>query len=48
MGRFVEVKKPEESLSDGQREEIAFMNEIGLHSRCIRLIERSHADYARR
>ena len=27
MGRFVEVKKPEEALSDGQREEIAFMNE---------------------
>ncbi len=40
MGRFVEVKKPEEPLSEGQREEIAFMNEIGLHARCIRLIER--------
>jgi len=40
MGRFVEVKKPEEALSDGQREEIAFMNEIGLHARCIRLMER--------
>jgi hypothetical protein len=40
MGRFVEVKKPEESLSDGQREEIAFMNGIDLHARCIRLMER--------
>jgi hypothetical protein len=40
MGRFVEVKKPEEALSEGQREEIAFMNEIGLHARCIRLMER--------
>ena len=40
MGRFVEVKKPEETLSDGQHEEIAFMNEIDLHARCIRLMER--------
>jgi hypothetical protein len=40
MGRFVEVKKPEEALSDGQREEIAFMNGIDLHARCIRLMER--------
>lgn len=40
MGRFVEVKKPEEPLSDGQHEEIAFMNRIDLHARCIRLIER--------
>lgn len=40
MGRFVEVKKPEEPASDGQREEIAFMNEIGLHARLLRLIER--------
>lgn len=40
MGRFVEVKKPEEPLSAGQHEEIAFMNRIGLHARCIRLIER--------
>ena len=40
MGRFVEVKKPEEPLSAGQHEEIGFMNEIGLHARCIRLIER--------
>jgi hypothetical protein len=40
MGRFVEVKKPEETLSDGQHEEIAFMNRIDLHARCIRLMER--------
>ncbi len=40
MGRFVEVKKPGEPLSDGQREEIAFMNSLGLHARLIRLIER--------
>lgn len=40
MGRFVEVKKPEEAISMGQHAEIAFMNEIGLHARCIRLIER--------
>jgi hypothetical protein len=40
MGRFVEVKKPEEALSEGQREEIAFMNGIDLHARCIRLMER--------
>jgi hypothetical protein len=36
----VEVKKPEEALSDGQHEEIAFMNRIDLHARCIRLMER--------
>ena len=40
MERFVEVKKSEEPLPECQREEIAFMNEIGLHARCIRLIER--------
>jgi hypothetical protein len=40
MGRFVEVKKPEEPVSLGQREEIAFMNDLGLHARLIRLIER--------
>ncbi len=40
MGRFVEVKKPEEPISPGQREEIAFMNDLGLHARLIRLIER--------
>lgn len=40
MGRFVEVKKPKEAISPGQREEIDFMNELGLHARLIRLIER--------
>ena len=40
MGRFVEVKKPDEAISTGQREEIAFMNSLGLHARLIRLIER--------
>lgn len=40
MGRFVEVKKPEEPISPGQREEIDFMNSLGLHARLIRLIER--------
>lgn len=40
MGRFVEVKKPEECLSSGQRDEIPFMNSLGLHARLIRLIER--------
>ena len=40
MGRFVEVKKPDEPISPGQREEIAFMNSLGLHARLIRLIER--------
>ena len=41
MGRFVEVKKPEEPLSSGQRDEISFMNSLGLHVRLIRLIERN-------
>ena len=40
MGRFVEVKKPEEPASDDQKAEIAFLNEIGLHARIVRLIER--------
>lgn len=40
MGRFVEVKKPDELVSLGQREEIAFMKGLGLHARLIRLIER--------
>lgn len=40
MGRFVEVKKPEEAISPGQCEEIAFMNDLELHARLIRLIER--------
>jgi len=42
-GRFVEVKRPEEGFKDGQREEIAFLNSIGLHARVLRLIERGPA-----
>lgn len=40
MGRFVEVKKPEEPLSKVQKEELAFLNEIGLNARVLRLVER--------
>lgn len=42
-GRFVEVKRPEEGFQPGQREEIAFLNSIGLHARVLRLIERGPA-----
>lgn len=38
--RFVEVKKPEESISTDQIEEIDFLNGLGLHARVLRLIER--------
>lgn len=41
MGRFVEVKKPEEPASDDQRAEIDFLNDLGLHARVVRLIERT-------
>lgn len=40
MGRFVEVKKPEEPLSKVQKEELLFLNELGLNARVLRLIER--------
>ena len=40
LARFVEVKKPEEPLKVDQREEIAFLQSIGLHARVIRLDER--------
>lgn len=40
IARFVEVKKPEESVSPDQRDEIVFMNGLGLHARVLRLIER--------
>jgi len=40
MGRFVEVKKPEEPLSPVQKEEILFLNSLGLNARVLRLIER--------
>jgi hypothetical protein len=40
MGRFVEVKKPEEPASDDQKAEVDFLNALGLHARIVRLIER--------
>jgi len=40
MGRFVEVKRPNEDFGDTQRPEIAFLNDLGLHARVVRLIER--------
>lgn len=40
MGRFVEVKKPDEPVSEDQREEIGFMLALGLNARVLRLIER--------
>ena len=36
----MEVKKPEEPLSQDQREEIAFLKSIGLQARILRLMER--------
>lgn len=38
--RFVEVKKPEEPVSQDQLDEIAFMQSLGLHARVLRLVER--------
>jgi hypothetical protein len=40
MARFVEVKKPEEPVSEDQREEIDFMLALGLNARVLRLQER--------
>ena len=40
IARFVEVKKPEEPLKPDQTEEIAFLQELGLHARVLRLDER--------
>ncbi len=37
--RFVEVKKPEEKLSEHQADEIAFMTMRGLDARVLRLLE---------
>lgn len=37
--RFVEVKKPEEKLSEHQADEIAFMTMLGLDARVLRLLE---------
>lgn len=38
--RLVEVKKPQERISKGQHEEIAFLRSIGVPARVLRLIER--------
>ena len=40
IARFVEVKKPEEAVSPVQMAEIAFLNQMGLHARVLRLVER--------
>ena len=40
IARFVEVKKPEEPVSPVQMAEIAFLNQLGLHARVLRLVER--------
>ena len=41
IGRFVEVKKPEEPLKQDQHEEISFLQSLDLHARVMRLIERN-------
>jgi hypothetical protein len=41
IARFVEVKKPEEPVSPVQMAEIAFLNQMGLHARVLRLVERA-------
>ena len=40
IARFVEVKKPDEKVSQDQKDEIELMNYIGLHARVIRLVEK--------
>lgn len=40
IARLVEVKKPEEAVSPVQMAEIAFLNQMGLHARVLRLVER--------
>lgn len=37
--RFVEVKRPTERVRDGQREEIAFLQSLGVEAQVLRLIE---------
>ena len=37
--RFVEVKKPDEPLSQDQVTELKFLNEINIKARVLRLIE---------
>jgi len=41
MGRFVEVKRPDERFKSGQFEEIRFLQSFGFHARVARLIEGS-------
>ncbi len=41
FARFVEVKKPQEPVSTVQRDEIAFLNGLGLPARVLRLQERA-------
>jgi hypothetical protein len=41
FSRFVEVKRPSERISPDQKEEIAFLRNLGLRARVFRLIERS-------
>ncbi len=43
LGRFVEVKKPEEPLKPSQVEELAYLNGLGLKARVLRLTERGLA-----
>jgi len=40
ISRFVEVKKPEEVVSADQHGEIRFLQNLGLHARILRLVER--------
>ncbi len=40
IARFVEVKKPKESVIKDQLAEIAFLNGLGLPTRVLRLVER--------
>lgn len=42
--RFVEVKRPDESVRDGQREEIAFLLSLGVEAQVLRLIEAGRRD----
>lgn len=41
IARFVEVKRPDERLKPHQREEITFLQAMGLHARVVRLMERA-------
>ena len=41
IARFVEVKKPDEKVSQDQKDEIALLNSMGIHARVVRLVEKS-------